>query len=99
MATRRLNDTSAIRGIPLLQNEDHSISVRQIDNGYITRTSHNNPQTGEYRCAETFSASEPRIIPGRAARQWLSPAAGASPLKDTMEYLSDKDGVVSPRPR
>lgn len=93
MAKKRLNDTAAIVATPLLQNEEHSISVRKIDNGYIVRTSNCDPRTGEYRSQETFQASEPKIIPGRAARQGANADAGASPLKDTMQYLSDNDGV------
>lgn len=92
MAKKRLNDTAALVSVPLLQNEEHSIRVRKIDNGYIVNTTNCNPRTGEYRSQEQYTASEPRIIPGRVARQGVNADAGASPLKDTMQYLSDRDG-------
>lgn len=89
MARKRLNDTAAIVAEPLGSEQSMSVSVRKIDNGYVTRTSHCDPRTGAYNSAETFSKNPPRIIPARVdGRQSPSPDQG-NPLRDAKMYLGD----------
>lgn len=62
----RLNDTEALTKIaaPSEMNEEVSVSVRRIDNGYIKRTSNYGPGGG-YKCEETYSVERPSaMMPG-----------------------------------
>lgn len=43
----------------------HSISVEQIDNGWLIRQSSCGPG-GEYECSETFSPTRPKLVPPQA---------------------------------
>lgn len=88
MAKQRLNDTAAIAASPPSGNQEHSISVRKIDNGFIARSSTCNSATGEYKSSEQFFASAPRIIPARVARTMSDDSGGG--LADTMAYLDGK---------
>lgn len=88
MAKRRLNDTAAIAATPPSGNQEHSISVRKIDNGFIARSSTCNNATGEYKSSEQFFSSAPRIIPAKVARTGESSSGGG--LADTMAYLNSK---------
>ena len=90
MANKRLSDTAALVAEPFGRGEEHSISTRKIENGFITRTSRSNPMTGEYECREAFSKSQPRILPARTARG-VGEANGESTLRETMSYLGSHD--------
>jgi hypothetical protein len=87
--SRRLNDTAALASKPLGAGESHSISTRKIDNGYVVTTSSCNPDTGGYSSTERFTASAPRIIPGRTARTGQSPD-GPNSLAGAMDYMKEK---------
>jgi hypothetical protein len=89
MAKKRLNDTAAIAASPPSENQEHSLHVRKISNGFVTRSSTCNPETGEYHCSEMFSKNAPRIIPAKVAGQGGGPAPGG--LADTMSYLNERD--------
>lgn len=88
MAKRRLNDTAAIAATPPSGNQEHSISVRKIDNGFIARSSTCNSATGEYKSSEQYFPSAPKIIPARVARSMDADSGGG--LADTMAYLNSK---------
>jgi hypothetical protein len=88
MGKRRLNDTAAIAATPPSGNQEHSISVRKIDNGFIARSSTFNSGTGECKSSEQFFSSAPKIIPARVARSMDADAGGG--LADTMAYLNSK---------
>jgi hypothetical protein len=85
---RRLNDTAAIAASPPSENQEHSISVRKIDNGFVARSSTCNSATGEYKSSEQYFPSAPRIIPAKVARSMSDDAGGG--LADTMAYLNSK---------
>lgn len=89
MARKRLNDTEALaRGAPgLYTGEDHSVSVRRIENGFIIRQSECNPNTGHYSTREVFSERQPRITPASVKRGSVND--GSESLRDTMGYLKD----------
>lgn len=89
---KRLNDTEALRSRPFDAGEDHSVSVRKIDNGYMVRHSSCNPNTGEYKSSEVFSAKPPRIIPARMdGRQGgTEGACGPEGLGATRAYMGGK---------
>jgi len=84
---KRLNDTRALTEQPSRYGEDHTVSTRKIDNGYLVRESSCDPRTGEYRSSEQFYKEPPRIIPARVARG-QNPDQGSG-LADTMKYLAD----------
>ena len=89
MAKQRLNDTRAV--VDMSTNgggASHSISSEKIENGWLIRQSSSDPRTGEYRCSTSFSANQPRLIPGRAVRNGMGGNGG---LKDTMDYLKAGD--------
>lgn len=62
---KRLSDTATLAGTPFGGNEDqrehHTKEVRKIDNGYITRESHDDSLG--YRSMETYSAEHPGSTP------------------------------------
>lgn len=89
-AKKRLNDTSALVGRPLEPGESHSICTEKIDNGYLTRVSTYNPATGENREAKKFSETPPQIEAPTGKPGNPAPDQG-NPLRDTMDYLSDKE--------
>lgn len=80
----RLNDTAAIAGAPLEAGEEHSICVRKISNGFLTRQSTYNPSTGESRCTEQYSKLAPKIAPARISG---ARSGTGSTLADTKAYL------------
>lgn len=88
MARHRLNDTRALTAQPPGGNQEHSVSVRKIDDGFIVRTSTCNPETGEYKSREQYHERAPRIIAPRVARGPAPENEGS--LRDTMAYLNDK---------
>lgn len=60
----RLNDTKALVSVaaPSEQNEEVTVSVRRIDNGYVKRVSSYGPGGG-YECKEEYSAEKPSAMP------------------------------------
>lgn len=84
---KKLNNTNAIVERPRNAGENHSISTRKVDNGYVVSESSYNPKTMEYRNSESFQQSPPKIIPGRVDSS-PSPDSGGG-LRDTMSYLAD----------
>jgi len=82
----RLNDTAALVALPSDGATEHTVSVKKIDNGYLTRTSSYNYETGECRSNEQFSTEKPRINPPGVSRD----AAGSNSLSDTKRYLDGK---------
>lgn len=83
---RRLNDTAALVGVPEGSQSEHSLSSRKIANGFVVRESSCNPATGEYRSAETFYKSQPKLVPGSVAGE---PADANGGLADAMKYLNN----------
>lgn len=84
----RLNDTEALVVQPAEAGMEHSVCVKKIDNGFLTRTSRYNPQTGEYACDEQFSKKPPRITPARVVSEGRKAGSvGAEGLSDTKRYL------------
>lgn len=83
MARKQLNSTAAIVSEPLRMNSEFSISVRRIDNGYLTRKS-SCDQDGNYRSSELYSASPP----GRDGKG--KSAVGKDSLALTKAYLEQK---------
>ena len=57
----KLNSTIGISDRDYDGGESHSISTRQIDNGWVTDISTSNSNTGKYECSQTFSKDRPRI--------------------------------------
>lgn len=48
--------------VPVVQNHHHSVDVRKIDNGYVTRHTHSGPGiAGGYREREVFSPTKPKV--------------------------------------
>lgn len=84
--SRRLNDTESLTSRPFQAGEDHSISVRRVENGYLTRTSSYNPGTGDCKSAEVFTKNPPRLIPPKMDSRQGSVGEGNT-LKQTKEYL------------
>lgn len=84
----RISDTAAIVGAPYRSEQEHSISVRKIENGFITRTSSCNPHTGEYRSSEQFTKSAPNITPPKMDGRQRN-GAGSETLADTKRYLGE----------
>ena len=84
----RLNDTAALAA---RKNgaEEHSISCREIDNGFIVRKSACNPETGEYRSSERFYSRAPTIMEPRVTRGPRPDGEGQG-LRDTMDYLNKR---------
>lgn len=91
MAKRgRLSDTAALTQRPFAAGEDHSISSRKIENGYLTRVSTCNSHTGEYKSSEHFTKNPPRITaPKMDGRQGSSGDVGSESLADTRKYLGE----------
>lgn len=62
---KRLNDTGALAATPFAGSGDtrehHTTEIRKIDNGYITRQSHDDDLG--YRSVETYSADHPGKTP------------------------------------
>ena len=85
MARKRLSDSAALTQAPA-SGEDHSISVRAIDNGYLVRTSTYNSRTGDCRSSEKFSATPPKVVPPKVGRGEPVPAGGES-LRGAMDFL------------
>lgn len=77
----RLNDTEALADAPFEGELSRTVSTRKIDNGYLTRTSEYNSQTGECRSSERFSR-----------RPQTLPQSERSTLDETRDYMG-KRGV------
>ncbi len=92
MARKRLNDTEALVVRPFAGGEEHSISSRKIENGYLTRTSSYNPGTGECKSAEIFTKNPPKLTAPRMDGRQGRDATGDSSLADTVKYLG-RSGV------
>ena len=86
MARKRISDTEALVASPA-GGAEHSISVRQIDNGHIVRQSTYNPSTGQYSCSERYHERAPKIT-GPKVRGGAAPDAG-NPLRGAMALLKD----------
>lgn len=86
---RRLSNTAAITERPYEAGEDHSVSVRKIENGYLTRTATCNPNTGSYRSSEVFTKTPPRITPPSMDAGQGEEMVGSQTLGDTMRYLKE----------
>ena len=82
-----MSDTAALVARPPGGGEDHSVSVRKIDNGYLVRTSTCDERTGMYRSSEQFYERAPKILPPRVARG-AAPDAGNA-LADARKYLGE----------
>lgn len=89
MAKRRLNDTAVLALAAPRGGESHSISTREIENGWLIESSVCNERTGTYRHSTRFVETPPRVIPGRAARVGGSPDSSSS-LRQTVEYMREK---------
>jgi hypothetical protein len=77
--TRQLNDTIALQMMPIdpvQKNESNHMSVRKIDNGYITCRSSN--KDGQYESSEMFTP-EPPIDSGDR---------GGNPMAKAAAYLN-----------
>jgi len=59
---RRLSDTEALTDREASAT-DHSVSVRQIANGYMIRRSSYNERTGDSYSVEEYSATAPKVTP------------------------------------
>lgn len=82
----RLNDTAAIAEAPARSGQEHSVSTRKIDNGYVVRQSTYSESTGEYKSSESFMKEPPRITaPGVKKGR----ADGPSDLATAMRYLNN----------
>lgn len=91
----RLNDTQGLTARPFAGGEEHSVSSRRIDNGYLVRTSTCNPETGEYKSSERFMASQPNITAPRVDGRQVGSASRAGSVGDeglagTRSYLGGK---------
>lgn len=84
MIKRQLNSTAALTDMPIEANgREHSLSVRKIDNGYLTRRS-TYTSAGEYKSSECFSKKPPEGFADREARRGK---VGSEGLADTKVYL------------
>lgn len=89
MARKRLSDTDAISHRMAGSNgAHHSISTRQIDNGWLIETSSCDPHTGRYSSSTKYAQNQPRIIPGRAARTGAAGDSSGS-LREAADYLKE----------
>lgn len=88
---KRLSDTAPITRRGLEAGENHTVSTRKIEGGYIVSQSTSNPNTGEYRCTEKFTKNPPRITPAKVDGRQMSGeatgSAGNESLADTKAYL------------
>ena len=87
---RRLNDTRALTDAPSRGGTRHSISSRKIDNGYLVEEC-TVTDTGEYQERCSYSATEPKLVPGRVsgARKVGPDIAGGNGLGDAVKYLGN----------
>ena len=80
----RLNDTAALQAIPaysLERSESRHVSVRKIENGYVT--SESSSKDGKYESSETYSATPPD----------LGEAVAENPLKKAVDYMK-REGTL-----
>lgn len=84
----RLNNTEALVAVPIDGETEHTISVRKVGNGFMTRTNRYNSRTGEYTCDEQFSKKAPRIVPPKVVGGKTG-AVGSEGLSDTKRYLGE----------
>lgn len=78
MNRKRLSDTAALAktAAPSEMNEEVSVSVRKIDNGYIKRVSNYGPGGG-YKTEETYSVERPSAMMEGERAAPLNPFRGA----------------------
>lgn len=88
MGQKRLNDTAAIAASPPSGNQEHSISVRKIDNGFVARSSTCNSATGEYKSSEQYFENAPKIVPAQVAKVMSVRSGGG--LADSVDYLNGR---------
>lgn len=81
----RLNDTDSLTR-RAADGMEHSVSVKKIDNGFLTRISECNPSTGSYSSRESFSKEAPKI---QLPKMGGEDVAGGGSLRDTMAYLKN----------
>lgn len=77
--TPRLNDTVALQKIPayaLNRSESRNVSVRKIENGYVTTES--SSKDGLYESKENYSLNPPD----------LGESEAENPLKRAVDYMS-----------
>lgn len=81
---KRLNDTIAVQAMPTVGgNKSSSVSIRQIDNGYIVCKS--TSDGNRYTCSETYSEKEPSIE-GLSLPE-PEEDSGKKIMRRTVEYL------------
>lgn len=85
---KRLNDTMALVAEPLSGGVEHSVSVRKVGNGFVTKTSRYNPDTGGYQCSEDFSKKAPRVLAPKVMGG-REGSVGNEGLADTKRYLGN----------
>lgn len=80
----RLNDTATLQGIPaysLERNESRNVSVRKIDNGFITTES--SCKDGRYESSENYSLTPPDLGEDRSE----------NPMKRAIDYMK-REGTL-----
>ena len=83
MSSVKVLAASRPSGERTMEPERHSVSVRQIANGYITETS--TCRDGEYRSSETFSQDKPNLEIARAT----GPDTGNS-MRDAIDAIKGR---------
>lgn len=84
--TSRLNDTAAVASMPVSEGHYASVSVRKIDNGYITSRTSNHGQN--YVSTETFSENQPDLDGGIHG-----PDSEGNPMRRAAEYLAKTNAI------
>jgi hypothetical protein len=87
---KRLNDTAAIAARPPGHGVSHTVSCREIENGYVTEVCENNQGTGKYLRKEIFSKNPPDIQPPR-----VRAVEGRASLGDAVDYLKSEPSGAS----
>ena len=65
---------------------EHSVSVRKIDNGYITRHVHSDEKG--FSSKERFSEDPPEMPSMEASEEKSAPMTGAKALREAIEHAS-----------
>lgn len=73
---------------PMREGEDHSVSVRKIDNGYVIRTS-SCGNDGNYQSSEVFSKEMPEIRPPAVINRQTNGNGGSS-LSSAVKALKSR---------
>lgn len=87
---KRLNDTAAIAARPPGHGQSHTVSCREIENGYITEVCESNQATGKYSRREMFSKSAPDIQPPKVKTD-----ESRVSLSQAVHYLEDEPSRIS----